>query len=120
LLFTEMECRSAQENAQAAFALAAEIESHPLATPAQKQWGWMRLAAAREQQGNWEGVVDALRTAAEAEPRAPEVWRSIGLVLDLRLSRPGEAVEAYHRFRQLGGADSLITARMAALSAEPR
>jgi Flp pilus assembly protein TadD len=75
----------------------------------------VQVAAAREQEEDWEGLVDALHRANEELATTPQVWRSLGLVLDLRLGRTAEAAEAYRQFLELGGADPLVDERLAAL-----
>ncbi|MCA9726956.1 MAG: hypothetical protein KC729_04680, partial [Candidatus Eisenbacteria bacterium] len=117
LLFRDVNARITADSSDPQIeTIARRITKHPEATPEQKQWAWAQVAQAKERAADWDGVVEALRNANAAVATTPEMWRSLGLVLDLRLGRSGEAIAAYRKFQELGGVDSLVTGRLTELA----
>jgi tetratricopeptide (TPR) repeat protein len=91
----------------------AEAVAQDVGATAQERWtAWCRVADLRSRENDHEGAVEALQSAARQRPRLAETYRTIGAMLDLRLSRPAEALEAYERFRDLGGTDTLVEERI--------
>ncbi len=85
------------------------------AQPLDRWAAWCRIASVRTKTEDYAGVADALRKAAEEMPNTAETYRSLGVVYDLKLSRPQEALAAYGRFIALGGKDEDVDARVRAL-----
>jgi tetratricopeptide (TPR) repeat protein len=111
LLLQELRARVIRNDPKAE-ALAEEISRDREMTPQERQWAWAQIATGREQQEDWEGLLAALERAEQELTGTPQIWRSMGLVLDLRLQRTEEAAQAYRRFLELGGADSLVSQRL--------
>lgn len=112
LRMQELRARAMRGNDPLAESLAEEVSGDPATSPEERQWAWAQVATGREQAEDWVGLLAALRRADEELPDTPAIWRSLGLVLDLRLERTEEAASAYRKFLELGGTDSLVTQRL--------
>lgn len=96
-------------------AIAKGITQDRTASGNQRWAAWCRIANVRSGREDYEGAVDALEEALRERPESAETYRSIGGILDLKLSRPEEALKAYDKYRSLGGADPAIENRISAL-----
>ena len=115
LLLEEIVARAMRNDSGGAEALAEQVSRDRAFSAQERQWAWAQVATGREQSQDWEGLLAALKRADQELPDSPQVWRSIGLVLDLRLERAAEAAVAYRKFLDLGGADSLVSQRLRTL-----
>lgn len=99
--------------------LARGIVSDRGAAPQDRWAAWCRIASLRTRTEDYAGVAEALSMAVKEMPSSAETYRSLGVVLDLKLDRPAEALEAYGKFRALGGREAFIEERIAALAPAP-
>lgn len=97
--------------------VAAAIIADPAATAEDRWWAWTCSAGARLARGDDDGAIQALRAAARIRPDAAETYRSIAIILDSRLGRYAEALEAYETFLSLAGGDPPIEERVRQLKA---
>jgi tetratricopeptide (TPR) repeat protein len=104
--------------AQEAEQVAATITADPAATAEDRWWAWSCSAGARLMRDDNEGAIQALRAAARARPDAAETYRSIAVILDSRLGRGADALEAYETYLSLAGKDSQIEERVRQLKAQ--
>lgn len=87
---------------------------------AEDRWAcWCRIASLRTRTEDFPGVAEALEMAVKEVPTSAETYRSLGVVLDLKLNRPADALSAYARFRELGGREPFIEERIAVLRSGP-
>lgn len=64
---------------------------------------WNQLGVLRRRAGRFEAADAAYRAALEADPEYAPAYRNRGVLLDLYLDRPEEAVQHYRRFVALTG-----------------
>ena len=83
-------------DAEAAFrrALAAE-PGHPVALA--------ELAIVLRRQGRLDAAEEAYRAALARDPGYGLAWRTLGVLMDVYLGRPEEALDCYRRYRALAG-----------------
>ena len=96
--------------------LATAIAEESGAAPEERASADGVLAGAREADGDHAGALAALQSAIALRPDVPEYYRSLGAILDLKLSRPDEALAAYRKFSSLGGKDPAVEARLEVLA----
>jgi hypothetical protein len=84
--------------------IAKRIIEDPAASPSERWSAWCRIASVRMKADDWAGAATALRSATREMPQSPDAYRTLGAVLDLKLGRPAEALEAYENFRALSQA----------------
>ncbi len=96
--------------------LARAIVADPTSTPQDRWAAWCRIASLRTRTEDYPGVAEALERAVREMPTSAETYRSLGVVLDLKLDRPEEALRAYAKFEEMGGSEAFIEERIRSLS----
>jgi tetratricopeptide (TPR) repeat protein len=79
-----------------------------LETRADEPEAWNQLGILRRKTGRFEEADVAYLAALEADPDYARAHRNRGVLLDLYLNRPAEAVDHYRRFVQLNEGDEEV------------
>jgi tetratricopeptide (TPR) repeat protein len=82
--------------------------------PDNAQW-WAYLTDFLEEKSAWTLAEAAYRKAIELDAKNSDLWRGLGLLLNIRLERPTEAEAAYRRAIELNPEDSLVWAFLGGL-----
>lgn len=69
---------------------------------------WNQLGLVRRRDGRFQDADDAYLAALRLDPDYAPVHRNRGVLLDLYLDRPGEAIEHYRKFVALSGGDAEV------------
>jgi tetratricopeptide (TPR) repeat protein len=88
------------------------IVRDPAAEANDRWWAWTCIASARETAGESAGAADALRAASRIRPDDAETFQSLGTILDTRLGRAADALEAYEKYLSLGGRSPAVEERV--------
>jgi tetratricopeptide (TPR) repeat protein len=70
---------------------------------------WSELAIVLRRRGEFQAADEAYAEALELRPDYARAWRNRGILLDLYLQEPEEALEHYERYAELtGGSDTQV------------
>lgn len=92
--------------------VAREILDDHSANAGERWAAWCRIASVRSKAEDFPAAADALQRAAEEKPGSAETYRSLGAILDFKLAKPAEALQAYLKFRSLAGSDPDVEERI--------
>jgi tetratricopeptide (TPR) repeat protein len=90
-------------NAESEALLLRLLESNPSQPEA-----WNQLGVIRRRDGRFKGADEAYLSALRLDPDYAPAHRNRGVLLDLYLNRPEEALEHYRKFIALSGGDSEV------------
>jgi len=89
---------------------AVETLNHALQLNPSNPATWHQLAIIYRTQGDFDAALDAYRKALELDPDYALAHRNIGILYDLYLQKPGQALQHYRKYLALeGGKDKTVS-----------